>query len=118
MLFPGCKEQPTTGISTSVFGKLPDGREAKIYTLVNTKGNIAKVTDYGAKLVSLEVPDREGKLANVILGYDSLVGYINGDPYFGATVGRYANRIAKGKFTIDGKEYSLALNNGVNHLHG
>jgi aldose 1-epimerase len=118
ILFPSCKEQPTTGISASVFGKLPDGREAKIYTLVNTKGNIAKVTDYGAKLVSLEVPDREGKLENVILGYDSLAGYINGDPYFGATVGRYANRIAKGKFTIDGKEYSLALNNGVNHLHG
>jgi len=118
ILIQACKQPGKPGITSSVFGKLPDGREVKIYTLVNSEGNTAKITDFGAKLVSLIVPDKSGKVADVILGYDSLSQYLKGDPYFGSTVGRYANRIAKGKFTLNGKEYQLALNNGVNHLHG
>jgi len=113
-----CKQPAKPGITSAVFGNLPDGREVNIYSLTNSKGYTAKVTDFGAKLVSLVVPDKNGKLADVILGYDSLSQYLKGDSYFGATVGRYANRIAKGKFTLNGKEYQLALNNGVNHLHG
>lgn len=113
-----CKQPVKTGIVANTFGKLPDGKEVKIYSLTNANGLTAKITDYGAKLVSLMVPDKNGKLAEVILGYDSLSQYLKGDPYFGSTVGRYANRIAKGKFTLNGKEYQLALNNGANHLHG
>jgi len=105
-------------ITSSEFGIMPNGQKSLIYTLVNQQGLKAKITDYGAKLVSLEVPDKKGELADVILGYETLDQYLKGDQYFGATVGRYANRIAKGKFTLEGKEYQLALNNGVNHLHG
>jgi aldose 1-epimerase len=117
-MMQACKQPAKPGITSAVFGKLPDGREVNIYSFTNSKGYTAKVTDFGAKLVSLVVPDKNGKLANVILGYDSLSQYLKGDSYFGATVGRYANRIAKGKFTLNEKEYQLALNNGVNHLHG
>jgi len=112
------KKSAQPSISVDEFGAMPDGHKALIYTLVNQQGLKAKITDYGAKLVSLEAPDRNGQLADVILGYETLDQYLNGDQYFGATVGRYANRIAKGKFTLEGKEYQLALNNGVNHLHG
>jgi aldose 1-epimerase len=105
-------------IAKSVFGKLDDGREVFLYTLANGNGVIAQIINYGATLVSLRVPDRDGKIADVVLGYDSLPGYINGTSYFGATVGRYANRIAKGSFILDGKQYQLAVNNGENHLHG
>ncbi len=105
-------------IISEEFGTMPNGRKALIYTLVNKQGLKARVTDYGAKLVSLEVPDRNGNPADVILGYETLSQYLSGDQYFGATVGRFANRIAKGKFSLEGKEYQLALNNGVNHLHG
>ena len=105
-------------ITAGEFGTMPDGQKALIYTLVNGQGLKAKITNYGAKLVSLEAPDRNGQLADVILGYETLDQYLKGDQYFGSTVGRYANRIAKGKFTLEGKEYQLALNNGVNHLHG
>jgi aldose 1-epimerase len=113
-----CKSVVKPEIKAEVFGKLADGREVKIYTITNSKGNTARITDYGAKLVSLIVPDKSGNYADVILGYDSLSQYLAGDPYFGSTVGRYANRIAKGKFTLNGIDYQLALNNGVNHLHG
>lgn len=113
-----CKPVVKPEIKSEVFGKLPDGREVKIYTITNSKGNTARITDYGAKLVSVIVPDKSGNYADVILGYDSLSQYLAGDPYFGSTVGRYANRIAKGKFTLNGIDYQLALNNGVNHLHG
>ncbi len=113
-----CKPSATQQITSALFGTLPDGREVKLYTLTNSKGFTAKVTDYGAKLVSVVVPDKNGKLADVVLGYDSLSQYLHGDAYFGATVGRYANRIANGKFTLYNKTYELALNNGVNHLHG
>ena len=105
-------------IKKELFGKTPDGREVDLYTLTNSGLLRARITNYGAILVSLEVPDREGKVVDVTLGYDTLDGYIEDDPYFGATVGRYANRIAKGKFVLDGIEYKLATNNGENHLHG
>jgi aldose 1-epimerase len=87
-------------------------------TLLNKNGMNARVTSYGGKLMSLWVPDKNGALGDVVLGYDSAEHYINGNPYFGAMIGRYGNRIAKGKFKIDDKEYSLALNNGNNSLHG
>ena len=100
------------------FGKTKDGQRVDIYTLANSNGIQARIMTYGAILVSLEVPDREGKRGEVTLGFDSLDGYLKGHPYFGAIVGRYANRIGKGKFSIEGKEYTLATNNGPNHLHG
>jgi aldose 1-epimerase len=100
------------------FGKTPDGVAVEEYTLANPSGLQAKVITYGAILTELVVRDKDGKFANVVLGFDDLKGYLAGHPYFGATVGRVANRIAKGKFTLDGKEYTLATNNGPNALHG
>lgn len=99
------------GISEAVYGKLPDGREAKIWTLTNASGMEARVTEYGAILVSLKVPDKEGTLADVTHGYDTLEGWLTDGAYFGATVGRFGNRIAHGRFTLDGTEYPLATNN-------
>ena len=103
------------------FGTLPDGREAYRYTLEVPGGWKATVTDYGAILTSFHVPpkdDAEGMPVDVVLGFDSLAGYLKGHPYFGATCGRYSNRIAAGTFELDGKTYNLAINNGPNHLHG
>jgi len=105
-------------VTKSSFGKLPDGTEIDQYTLTNSKGAVAKVITYGATLTELWMPDKSGKNADVVLGFDNLAGYLGDHPFFGATVGRYGNRIAKGKFTLDGKEYSLFLNNGPNSLHG
>lgn len=87
-------------------------------TLINVHGMMAVITPFGGKLVSLLVPDRNGKLDDVVLGYDSVEQYQQGNPYFGAMIGRYGNRIAKGQFSIDGKSYQLSINNGVNALHG
>jgi len=120
------KPQPNTASSTTVnseiYSELPDGREVKIFTLTNGNGMIAKVTEYGAILVSLEVPDRDGKVSDVTHGYDDLEGWLTNTSYFGATVGRYGNCIANGKFSLDGKEYTLATNNAPGdmpcHLHG
>ncbi|UCD48961.1 MAG: galactose mutarotase [Phycisphaerales bacterium] len=100
------------------FGQTTDGQEVLIYTLTSSKGFRARITNFGATLVSLHVPDRDGSLGDVVLGFDTLEGYINQTAYLGSTVGRYGNRIAKGKFTLDGTEYTLATNNGPNHLHG
>jgi len=100
------------------FGRLPDGTPVELFTLNNSHGLRARIMTYGAIVVSLEVPDRDGSLADITLGYDSLDGYLETTPYFGAVVGRYGNRIAKAKFTLDGVEYTLAANNGENHLHG
>jgi aldose 1-epimerase len=100
------------------FGKLPDGTEIQQFTLRSTKGAVAKVITYGATLTELWVPDKSGKNADVVLGFDDLAGYLTDHPYFGATVGRYANRIAKGQFALDGRQYSLFINNGANSLHG
>jgi aldose 1-epimerase len=99
-------------------GKTPEGVEVFQYTLTNAKGSKAVVLTYGALLKELHVPDRDGKLGDVVLGFDGLKGYLAGHPYFGATVGRVANRVAMGKFSLDGKDYSLAVNNGPNSLHG
>ncbi len=95
------------------------GKTTSLHTLKNKNGFIAQVTNYGAILVSLFVPDRSGKLADIVQGYDTVAEYINGNgPYMGAICGRCANRIAGGKFTLLGEEYALAVNNGPNHLHG
>jgi aldose 1-epimerase len=104
--------------TVSVFGKLPDGREAHLYTLEVPGGWKATITDFGAILTSLQVPGKEGKPVDVVLGFDSLDGYAAKHPYFGATCGRVANRIAAGRFELDGKAYTLATNNDPNHLHG
>src|SRR5262249_54608538 len=97
---------------------MADGTEVLIYTLSNKHGLVAKVTEYGALLTELWVPDRTGKPGDIVLSFDNLDRYVQGHPFFGATAGRVANRIAKGKFTLDGKEYTLATNNAPNHLHG
>lgn len=106
-------------IQKSDFGKTEDGQSVDLYTLTNRNGLVAKVTNFGATLTEMHVPDRAGKDADVVLGFDNVKQYEGKDnPYFGATAGRVANRIAKGKFTLNGKEYTLAVNNGPNHLHG
>lgn len=106
------------GVSKAPWGTTPEGEKVDLYTLTNAHGMKATITNYGGILVSLEVPDRDGKLADVVLGYDKLEDYIKESPYFGCIAGRYANRIAKGKFSLEGKEYTLAVNNDANHLHG
>jgi aldose 1-epimerase len=105
-------------ITKSDFGKLPDGKEVFQYTVTNKNGVEMKIINYGGIITSLKTPDKKGMLEDIVLGYNSLDGYLKESPYFGAIVGRYANRIAKGKFKLDGKEYTLALNNGPNTLHG
>jgi aldose 1-epimerase len=100
------------------FGKTADGQEVQLFTLSNKNGMEARIMDYGGIVVSLKVPDRTGKLDDVVLGLNTLDDYLKGHPYFGALVGRYGNRIAKGRFTLNGVEYKLAVNNGENHLHG
>jgi aldose 1-epimerase len=105
-------------VTQESFGQTEDGKAVSLYTCRNPEGLVLQLTDYGAIVVSLEVPDREGKLANVNLGFPELKGYQQRHPYFGATVGRYANRIARGEFSLDGRQYTLAKNNGENHLHG
>src|SRR5437879_6532726 len=100
------------------FGATDRGEAVSLYTLKNAHGIEAKVLDYGGIIVSLRVPDRNGRLDDVVLGFDSLADYERGSPYFGAIVGRYGNRIARGRFTLDGRTYPLATNNGPNHLHG
>jgi aldose 1-epimerase len=105
-------------IAKKAIGKLPDGCQVDEYTLTNSSGLSAKIMTYGATLTAVEAPDRDGKLGVVTNYLDSLDDYVAGHPYFGSAVGRYANRIAKGKFTLDGVEYTLATNNGENHLHG
>jgi aldose 1-epimerase len=105
-------------VQKEIFGKLNNGDPVEIFTITNSQGLRAKVMTWGAVLVAMEVPDRAGELADVTLGFDKLEPYLRRHPYFGTTTGRYANRIAKGEFTLDGKTYKLATNNGPNHLHG
>jgi len=95
-----------------------DGKPVKLFTLTNRKGTVVKVTNYGLIITDIQTADRNGKLGHIVLGFDTLDEYLKGHPFFGAIAGRVANRIAKGKFTLDGKEYKLAVNNGPNHLHG
>lgn len=111
-------ETTKMGIIKSDFGKTKEGQAVDLYTLTNANGMAVKITNYGGIVTSLKVPDKNGQLDDVVLGFDSLDKYLEGHPYFGALVGRYGNRIARGKFTLNGTEYQLAANNGENHLHG
>lgn len=106
------------GVTSERFGQA-DGQEVVLFTLKNKRGAEARISNYGGIIVSLKIPDRRGKLDDVVLGYDKLEGYLrNNSPFFGAVIGRYGNRIAKGRFTLNGVEYALATNDGANHLHG
>ena len=119
----GCSDLSQTRVekgqvNRQPFGKTKDGIAVDLYTLRNSKGAEAGICNYGGLVIFLKVPDRNGQFGDVVLGYDNLADYIKDTPYFGAMIGRYGNRIAKGKFTLDGKEYTLAVNNGPNALHG
>jgi aldose 1-epimerase len=105
-------------VQKELMGKTPEGVEVDLYTLSNTKGLRVKIMTYGATIISVETPDRNGKIENVTLSLDSIEDYLRGHPCLGSTIGRYANRIAKGRFSIGGVKYQLAVNNGPNHLHG
>jgi aldose 1-epimerase len=106
------------GIEQRSFGKTPDGSPVDLYVITNSRGMQASITNYGGILVSLKVEDRQHKFADVILGYDNLEGYVGDKTFQGATIGRYGNRIAKGKFVLGGTTYTLERNDGENHLHG
>ena len=105
-------------VTRAPFGVLPSGDSVHVFSLVNANGIELRALDYGAIIVSLRTPDRNGTLGDIVLGFDTLDGYVKSSPYFGAVAGRYANRIAKGRFTLDGTTYHLAINNGPNSLHG
>lgn len=111
------------GVETAPFGTLPDGREVTLYRLTNDRGLAVEVMNYGGIIVSLRAPDRTGKFEDIVLGFDDLEGYLSdayrqANPYFGALIGRYGNRIAEGRFALDGETHRLASNDGDNHLHG
>jgi aldose 1-epimerase len=106
------------GVTKTAFGKAKDGTPVDLYTLTNKNGVVAKITNYGGIVTELHVPDRHGQLGDVALGFTTLDPYLAGHPFFGALIGRYGNRIAKGKFTLDGTEYTLDAGNNGNHLHG
>jgi aldose 1-epimerase len=112
------KQTTEAGIKSSEFGKMPDGHEIHLYTLTNANGMQVEIINYGGRIVSIRVPDREGKMADVVLGWNNLQNYLKYNTYFGAIVGRFANRIAHGRFTLDRKVYHLPINNGPNSLHG
>ena len=105
-------------ISVRPFGETAAGEAVDLYTLVNSEGAQAEITNYGGIVVSLMMPDQEGEFEDIVLGFDTLDEYLQGHPYFGATVGRYANRIADAEFTLDGETYQLTANDGENHIHG
>lgn len=119
LLIAGCKTKPesTTSLNEKIWGE--DGDKAVyLYTLTNKNGMEVKISNFGGIITSITVPDKNGVMENVVLGFDSLKSYLAGHPYFGSLVGRYGNRIAKGQFVVDGVTYMLAINNGPNHLHG
>ena len=105
-------------VTREPFGKTPAGEEVERFTLANAKGMEVAILNFGAIVASIKTPDRNGRFEDVVLGFDGLEGYTGKHPYFGAVVGRYGNRIAKGRFTLGGTEHTLARNNGENHLHG
>lgn len=115
---PGKPSPKATSVATAPFGVLPSGDSVHVYTLTNSDGIEVRAIDYGGIILSLKTPDKNGKIGDIVLGYDSLAGYLKETPYFGAIIGRYGNRIAGGRFTLDGKTYKLAQNNGPNALHG
>jgi aldose 1-epimerase len=129
ILVAGCKtankgnketeqKRPKCKVEKSFFGTNAEGDSITLFTLQNEKGCIVKIMNYGAIITEIHTPDREGKMGNIVLGFDNLEQYLAGHPYFGAVVGRYGNRIAKGQFNIDGSSYQLPINNGNNALHG
>lgn len=113
-----CLAFNSEAIMKSDFGKTPEGVAVDQYTLTNGNGLQAKIMTYGATWTHMLTPDRDGKMGDILLGFDTLEPYLKGHPYFGSTVGRVGNRIAKGQFWLNGKKYQLAINNGPNHLHG
>jgi aldose 1-epimerase len=119
LVFSGCqhKTNQSPAIEEKMWGE-SDGKSVTLFSLVNKNGMEVKITNFGAVINSIVVPDRNGKMENVVLGFDSLISYEGAHPYFGSLVGRYGNRIALGKFSLNGNNYTLAVNNGVNHLHG
>ena len=108
----------TSGTTKKPFGKTPEGEAVELYTLANKNGVEAAISTYGGAVVSLKVPGRHGSLEDIVLGYDSVDGYMSDKSYFGAIIGRYGNRIGQAQFNLDGKNYTLAKNNGQNSLHG
>jgi len=119
MLIPiACQAIDSAPAMVKPFGQTVSGQKVDLYTLANENGMKISISNYGATVVNLLAPDRNGKLADVVLGFDSFAPYPVKSPYFGAIVGRYGNRIDKGRFTLDGKSYKLTLNDGPNHLHG
>src|SRR5690349_19664861 len=117
LCFAGCATHDPS-MAPKSFATTPDGKLVTIYTLRNAKGSEARIMNYGGIVLSLKVPDKNGKLGDVVLGHDVFAPYVTNSPYFGALIGRYGNRIANGKFSLDGKTYTLAQNNGPNSLHG
>ncbi len=115
---PKFAQTKTRGMKRRPFGTLPDGRTVGLFVLENSNGCSASVTDFGATLTSLVVPDSRGRMSDVVLGFNDLECYLAGHPYLGSTIGRFGNRIANGRFSLDGRDYQLARNNGPNHLHG
>ncbi|HWA75551.1 MAG TPA: aldose epimerase family protein [Polyangiaceae bacterium] len=114
---PAATPAKPAAIQKAAYGKLED-KDVDLYTLTNANGLVLKVATYGAIVTEFQVPDKGGKLGDIVLGFENLDGYVKGSPYFGATVGRVANRIRGAKFKLDGKDYKLAANNGQHHLHG
>src|SRR5687768_11611182 len=111
-------QKPSSGVTQSAFGTMPDGKPVQQFTLKNSNGIELTAIGYGGIITSLRVPDRTGKIDDIVLGFDRFDDYLKDHPFFGAIIGRYGNRIAKGQFTLDGRTYKLATNNGPNHLHG
>ena len=112
------EEKSTMKVEKKMFGQIEENVSAILYTMTNNNGVSMSVTNYGGIITELKVPDKNGNISDIVLGYDKVEDYIKETPYFGATVGRYGNRIAKGKFSLNGEEYTLATNNDPNHLHG
>jgi len=108
---------PMTRLQEQHWGTV-DGKSVQLFSLTNRNGTVVKVTNYGLIITDIQTGDRQGRLGHVVLGFDNLDSYLKGHPFFGAIAGRVANRIANGRFTLDGQEYALAINNGPNHLHG
>lgn len=117
LMVPSMKAEAKSGMQTRKFGEA-NGQEVSLYTLTNANGMEVAITNYGGIVVSIKVPDKQGKLGDVVLGYDNVSGYVNDKAFLGAIIGRYGNRIAHGKFVLDGQTYSLAKNDGENSLHG
>jgi aldose 1-epimerase len=114
----GLGQGASSSVTRGPFGKMPDGAPVEVFTLKNASGIELRAIGYGGIITSLRVPDRDGRFDDIVLGFDRLDDYLKDHPFFGAIIGRYGNRIAKGQFVLEGQTYKLAVNNGPNHLHG